>query len=97
MRFTPFLFQGLRVDHVRLTACTAGRRGEPTMSRPELTAKTTTTTDRMGIAPGPQKPTPHAVNYAFVHRGTVIVQSGKGGVRMELYQRRSLARLSFEN
>ena len=64
------------------------------MSRPELK----TQTDRiLGIAHGPQRPTPHAVNYAFVHRGTVIVKSGSGGVRLELYQRRSLARLSLGN
>ncbi|MBX3469168.1 MAG: hypothetical protein KF878_20030 [Planctomycetes bacterium] len=42
--------------------------------------------------------TPAEVNYGFLHRGSVIMVSGSGlAVRLELYQRRELERLSLDN
>lgn len=42
--------------------------------------------------------TPEAINYGFLHRGSVIMATGAGAVvRMELYQRRDLQALSLRN
>jgi hypothetical protein len=40
---------------------------------------------------------PGALNYGYLHRGTIIVATSAGAVRMELYQRRSMERLSLAN
>ena len=41
--------------------------------------------------------TSDSLNYRYLHRGTIIVATSAGAVRMELYQRRSLDRLSLSN
>lgn len=42
--------------------------------------------------------TPRAINYAFRHRGSVVMTTGAGVVvRLELYQRRELEGLSLRN
>lgn len=42
--------------------------------------------------------TPQAINYAYLHRGSIIMATGAGGVvRLELYQRRPFEGLSLRN
>jgi hypothetical protein len=42
--------------------------------------------------------TPEAINYGFLHRGTLVVATMKGVVmRVELYQKRALEALSGRN
>ncbi|MCO5169769.1 MAG: hypothetical protein M9894_25815 [Planctomycetes bacterium] len=42
--------------------------------------------------------TPAEINYGFLHRGSVILATPTGlAVRLELYQKRDLARLSLDN
>lgn len=42
--------------------------------------------------------TPEAINYGFLHRGTLVVATTSGVVmRVELYQRRDLDGLSGKN
>lgn len=42
--------------------------------------------------------TPEAINYAFLHRGSVVMATGAGVVvRLELYQRRGFDALSLQN
>lgn len=42
--------------------------------------------------------TPEAINYAYLHRGSIVMATAVGVVlRLELYQRRSFDALSLRN
>lgn len=49
--------------------------------------------------PAPSYPTRQepAINYHFLHRGSLLVNTPAGIMRLDLYQRRSFARLSLRN
>lgn len=41
--------------------------------------------------------TPEAINYGFLHRGSLVVATSAGVMRVDLYQRRDLESLSGRN
>lgn len=47
---------------------------------------------------GSTSSTPEAINYGFLHRGSIVMATGAGAmVRLELYQRRGFDGLSLQN
>lgn len=61
-------------------------------------AQPTSTQLSLGDRTSSTSSTPEAINYAFLHRGSVVMATGAGVmVRLELYQRRSFEGLSLRN